>query len=164
MIFPGIQGGPLMHVIAAKAVALLEALQPEFTIYQKQVIANAQAMADTFIEQGFQVVSKGTDNHLFLLDLIDKGLTGKEADLALGSANITVNKNTVPNDPQSPFVTSGIRIGTAAITTRGMKEEQARQLTLWMCEVLANPSDADMIVDVQKKVVALCEKFPVYQV
>ncbi|MFT6102173.1 MAG: glycine hydroxymethyltransferase [Candidatus Endobugula sp.] len=163
MIFPGIQGGPLMHVIAAKAVALLEALQPEFTIYQKQVIANAQAMADTFIEQGFQVVSKGTDNHLFLLDLIDKGLTGKEADLALGSANITVNKNTVPNDPQSPFVTSGIRIGTAAITTRGMKEEQARQLTLWMCEVLANPSDADMIVDVQKKVVALCEKFPVYQ-
>jgi glycine hydroxymethyltransferase len=164
MIVPGIQGGPLMHVIAAKAVALLEALQPEFTIYQKQVIANAQAMADTFIEQGFQVVSKGTDNHLFLLDLIDKGLTGKEADLALGSANITVNKNTVPNDPQSPFVTSGIRIGTAAITTRGMKEEQARQLTLWMCEVLANPSDADMIVDVQKKVVALCEKFPVYQV
>jgi len=163
MIFPGIQGGPLMHVIAAKAVALLEALQPEFTTYQKQVIANAQAMADTFIEQGFQVVSKGTDNHLFLLDLIDKGLTGKEADLALGSANITVNKNTVPNDPQSPFVTSGIRIGTAAITTRGMKEEQARQLTLWMCEVLANPSDADVIVDVQKKVVALCEKFPVYQ-
>jgi glycine hydroxymethyltransferase len=163
MIFPGIQGGPLMHVIAAKAGALLEALQPEFTTYQKQVIANAQAMADTFIEQGFQVVSKGTDNHLFLLDLIDKGLTGKEADLALGSANITVNKNTVPNDPQSPFVTSGIRIGTAAITTRGMKEEQARQLTLWMCEVLANPSDADVIVDVQKKVVALCEKFPVYQ-
>ncbi|MFT6220628.1 MAG: glycine hydroxymethyltransferase, partial [Candidatus Endobugula sp.] len=122
MIFPGIQGGPLMHVIAAKAVAFLEALQPEFADYQKQVIANAQTMADTFIEQGYKVVSNGTDNHLFLLDLIDKGLTGKEADLALGSANITVNKNTVPNDPQSPFVTSGIRIGSSAITTRGMKE------------------------------------------
>ncbi|MGS2718687.1 serine hydroxymethyltransferase [Eionea flava] len=163
MIFPGIQGGPLMHVIAAKAVAFLEALQPDFTTYQQQVIKNAQTMADTFIEQGYNVVSKGTDNHLFLLDLIDKGLTGKEADLALGSANITVNKNTVPNDPQSPFVTSGIRIGTAAITTRGMKEAQAKQLTLWMCEVLANPSDADVIIDVQKKVVALCEQFPVYQ-
>ena len=164
MIFPGIQGGPLMHVIAAKAVAFLEALQPAFTDYQKQVIANAQTMADTFIEQGYKVVSNGTDNHLFLLDLIDKGLTGKEADLALGSANITVNKNTVPNDPQSPFVTSGIRIGTAAITTRGMKETEAKQLTLWMCEVLANPSDADVIIEVQKKVVALCENFPVYQV
>ncbi|MFT7387637.1 MAG: glycine hydroxymethyltransferase [Candidatus Endobugula sp.] len=163
MIFPGIQGGPLMHVIAAKAVALLEALQPEFTTYQKQVIANAQAMADTFIKQGFQVVSKGTDNHLFLLDLIDKGLTGKEADLALGSANITVNMNTVPNDPQSPFVTSGIRIGTAAITTRGMKEKQAKQLTLWMCEILSNMNDAEVIIDVQKKVVELCEQFPVYQ-
>jgi glycine hydroxymethyltransferase len=164
MIFPGIQGGPLMHVIAAKAVAFLEALQPAFADYQKQVIANAQTMADTFIEQGYKVVSNGTDNHLFLLDLIDKGLTGKEADLALGSANITVNKNTVPNDPQSPFVTSGIRIGTAAITTRGMKETEAKQLTLWMCEVLANPSDADVIIEVQKKVVALCENFPVYQV
>ena len=164
MIFPGIQGGPLMHVIAAKAVAFLEALQPAFTDYQKQVIANAKTMADTFIEQGYKVVSNGTDNHLFLLDLIDKGLTGKEADLALGSANITVNKNTVPNDPQSPFVTSGIRIGTAAITTRGMKETEAKQLTLWMCEVLANPSDADVIIEVQKKVVALCENFPVYQV
>lgn len=163
MIFPGIQGGPLMHVIAAKAVAFLEALQPAFTDYQTQVIANAQTMADTFIEQGYKVVSNGTDNHLFLLDLIDKGLTGKEADLALGSANITVNKNTVPNDPQSPFVTSGIRIGTAAITTRGMKETEAKQLTLWMCEVLANPSDADVIIEVQKKVVALCENFPVYQ-
>lgn len=163
MIFPGIQGGPLMHVIAAKAVAFLEALQPEFTSYQKQVIANAQTMANTFIEQGFNVVSKGTDNHLFLLDLIDKGLTGKEADLALGSANITVNKNTVPNDPQSPFVTSGIRIGTAAITTRGMKEKEAKQLTLWMCEVLANPSDTAVIADVQQKVIALCEHFPVYQ-
>jgi glycine hydroxymethyltransferase len=163
MIFPGIQGGPLMHVIAAKAVAFLEALQPAFADYQKQVIANAQTMADTFIEQGYKVVSNGTDNHLFLLDLIDKGLTGKEADLALGSANITVNKNTVPNDPQSPFVTSGIRIGTAAITTRGMKETEAKQLTLWMCEVLANPSDADVIIEVQKKVVALCETFPVYQ-
>jgi glycine hydroxymethyltransferase len=164
MIFPGIQGGPLMHVIAAKAVAFLEALQPEFADYQKQVIANAQTMADTFIEQGYKVVSNGTDNHLFLLDLIDKGLTGKEADLALGSANITVNKNTVPNDPQSPFVTSGIRIGSSAITTRGMKEKEAKQLTLWMCEVLASPSDADVIIDVQKKVVALCEHFPVYQV
>jgi len=151
-------------VIAAKAVAFFEALQPAFTDYQKQVIANAKTMADTFIEQGYKVVSNGTDNHLFLLDLIDKGLTGKEADLALGSANITVNKNTVPNDPQSPFVTSGIRIGTAAITTRGMKETEAKQLTLWMCEVLANPSDADVIIEVQKKVVALCENFPVYQV
>ena len=163
MIFPGIQGGPLMHVIAAKAVAFLEALQPDFIDYQKQVIVNAQTMADTFIEQGYKVVSNGTDNHLFLLDLIDKGLTGKEADLALGSANITVNKNTVPNDPQSPFVTSGIRIGSSAITTRGMKEKEAKQLTLWMCEVLANPSDADVIIEVQKKVVALCKQFPVYQ-
>jgi glycine hydroxymethyltransferase len=163
LIFPGIQGGPLMHVIAAKAVAFLEALQPEFKDYQTQVIANARAMAATFMENGYNVVSNGTDNHLFLLDLIDKGLTGKEADIALGSANITVNKNTVPNDPQSPFVTSGIRIGTAAVTTRGMKEKELCTLAEWMCQVLNNPSDADVIIDVQNKVIELCKDFPVYR-
>ena len=163
MIFPGIQGGPLMHVIAAKAVALLEAQQESFKTYQTQVIANAQAMAKTFIDKGYNVVSNGTDNHLFLLDLIDKGLTGKEADIALGSANITVNKNTVPNDPQSPFVTSGIRIGTAAVTTRGMKEAELCTLADWMCQVLNNPNDADVIVDIKQKVLDLCNQFPVYR-
>ena len=163
LIFPGIQGGPLMHVIAAKAVAFLEALQPEFKDYQAQVVANAQAMADTFMQHGYKVVANGTDNHLFLLDLIDKGITGKDADMALGSANITVNKNTVPNDPQSPFVTSGIRIGTAAITTRGMQEAQLRTLAQWMCRVLDNMHDADVINAVRHQVVELCRQFPVYQ-
>ncbi|MGH1485844.1 MAG: serine hydroxymethyltransferase [Cellvibrionaceae bacterium] len=162
LIFPGIQGGPLMHVIAAKAVAFKEAMQPEFKTYQQQVINNAQAMAATFIKHGYDVVSQGTDNHLFLVSLIKQGITGKVADAALGEANITVNKNTVPNDPQSPFVTSGIRIGTPAITTRGMKEQEASQLAEWMCYVLDNHEDAAVIADVKMKVLKLCKSFPVY--
>ncbi len=161
-IFPGIQGGPLMHVIAAKAVAFLEALQPEFKAYQQQVITNAKTMARVFQSRGYKIVSNGTDNHLMLVDLIDRGLTGKQADEALGRANITVNKNSVPNDPQSPFVTSGIRIGTPAITTRGFKEAQCDLLTNWICDVLDNIDDDSVIERVAKNVVALCEKFPVY--
>lgn len=162
LIFPGIQGGPLMHVIAAKAVALKEALQPEFTQYQQQVINNAKAMANTFISHGYDVVSNGTDNHLFLVSLIKQGLTGKEADAVLGAANITVNKNTVPNDPQSPFVTSGIRIGTPAVTTRGMREQEVIQLAKWMCHVLDNPTDPDVVNAVKMKVKKLCQAYPVY--
>lgn len=161
-IFPGIQGGPLMHVIAAKAVAFLEALQPEFVEYQKQVIANAKTMARVFQSRGYKIVSNGTDNHLMLVDLIDRGLTGKQADEALGRANITVNKNSVPNDPQSPFVTSGIRIGTPAITTRGFKEAQCDLLANWICDVLDNIDDDSVIERVAKNVVSLCDKFPVY--
>src|SRR5690606_24680878 len=141
MVFPGGQGGPLMHVIAAKAVALLEAMQPDFVEYQKQVVTNARAMAATFLERGYDVVSKGTDNHLFLVSLIHKGLTGKAADAALESVGITVNKNAVPADPQSPFVTSGIRIGTAAMTTRGMKQQEATQVAHWICDILDDLSD-----------------------
>jgi glycine hydroxymethyltransferase len=162
MVFPGTQGGPLMHVIAAKAVAFKEALQPEFKTYQQQVIKNAQAMANTMIERGYKIVSGGTDNHLFLVDLIDKGITGKEADAALGSANITVNKNAVPNDPQSPFVTSGIRIGTPAITTRGFMEGDARELAHWICDVLDNSKDQATIDAVKQKVLAICKRLPVY--
>jgi glycine hydroxymethyltransferase len=162
MIFPGIQGGPLMHVIAAKAVAFKEALQPEYKTYQQQVIKNAQAMANTFIRHGYDVVSNGTDNHLFLVSLIKQKMTGKEADAALGAANITVNKNTVPNDPQSPFVTSGIRIGTPAITTRGMGEKEVSELAKWMCEVLDSHVDAAVITSVKQKVIELCRRFPVY--
>jgi glycine hydroxymethyltransferase len=162
MVFPGTQGGPLMHVIAAKAVAFKEALQPDFKQYQQQVITNARAMAATLIKRGYKIVSGGTDNHLFLLDLIDKGITGKDADAALGRANITVNKNSVPNDPQSPFVTSGIRIGTPAMTTRGFKEAEARDLANWIADVLDQLTDEKMITAVQQKVLALCRKFPVY--
>lgn len=162
MVFPGTQGGPLMHVIAAKAVAFKEALQPDFTQYQQQVITNARAMAATLMKRGYKIVSGGTDNHLFLLDLIDKGITGKDADAALGRANITVNKNSVPNDPQSPFVTSGIRIGTPAMTTRGFKETEARDLANWIADVLEHLGDEKMITAVQQKVLALCKKFPVY--
>ncbi len=161
-IFPGIQGGPLMHVIAAKAVAFLEALQPEFKEYQEQVIANAKTMARGFQSRGYKIVSNGTDNHLMLVDLIDRGLTGKQADEALGRANITVNKNSVPNDPQSPFVTSGIRIGTPAITSRGFKEAQCELLVGWICDVLDNIDDESVIERVAKNVVGLCDKFPVY--
>ncbi len=161
-IFPGIQGGPLMHVIAAKAVAFLEALQPEFTEYQKQVIANAKTMARVFQSRGYKIVSNGTDNHLMLVDLIDRGLTGKQADEALGRANITVNKNSVPNDPQSPFVTSGIRIGTPAITTRGFKEAQCDLLANWICDILDNIDDEEITTRVASNVVGLCNKFPVY--
>ncbi|MDH5515788.1 MAG: serine hydroxymethyltransferase, partial [Gammaproteobacteria bacterium] len=162
LVFPGIQGGPLMHVIAAKAVAFKEALEPSFRVYQQHVLDNARAMAAVFIERGYNVVSGGTDDHLFLVDLIDKGLTGKEADAALGSANITVNKNAVPNDPQSPFVTSGIRVGTPAITTRGLGETESRELAGWMCDVMDDINNPAVIESVRNKVLALCKRLPVY--
>ena len=162
-VFPGAQGGPLMHVIAAKAVCFKEALEPEFKSYQKQVIENAQAMAQVFIDRGYDVVSGGTDNHLFLVSLIRQGLTGKDADAALGRAHITVNKNAVPNDPQSPFVTSGLRIGTPAVTTRGFKVAQCVALAGWICDILDNLGDADVEADVAKNVSALCADFPVYR-
>ncbi|MCO4757728.1 MAG: serine hydroxymethyltransferase [Oceanospirillaceae bacterium] len=166
-VFPGGQGGPLMHVIAAKAVAFKEALEPEFTAYQTQVVKNASAMADVFIERGYEVVSGGTDNHLFLLSLIKQGLTGKDADAALGRANITVNKNAVPGDPQSPFVTSGLRIGSPVVTTRGFKEEQCRTLAGWisdLLDVLGQPEALDAkIADVKEQVLALCADYPVYR-
>ncbi|GAA4892219.1 serine hydroxymethyltransferase [Ferrimonas pelagia] len=162
-VFPGGQGGPLCHVIAAKAVAFKEALQPEFTEYQKQVVVNAQAMADVFINRGYDVVSGGTQNHLFLLDLISKDITGKDADAALGRAYITVNKNSVPNDPRSPFVTSGLRIGTPAITRRGFGESEARELTGWICDILDNFGDASVEQRVKAQVLELCARFPVYK-
>jgi glycine hydroxymethyltransferase len=162
-IFPGIQGGPLMHVIAAKAVAFKEALMPEFKTYQQQVIKNAQAMAEVFIKRGFDVVSGGTDNHLMLVSLVAKGITGKAADAALGKAHITVNKNAVPNDPQSPFVTSGIRVGTPAPTSRGFKEDQVREIAHWMCDVMENIDDEKVIAATRDKVSLLCARFPVYQ-
>lgn len=161
-IFPGIQGGPLMHVIAAKAVSFKEAMQPEFISYQSQVIKNAKAMADIFINRGFDVVSGGTDNHLMLVSLIPKGITGKAADAALGKAHITVNKNAVPNDPESPFVTSGIRVGTPAPTSRGFKEEEVREVASLMCDVMDNLEDESVIASVREKVSALCARFPVY--
>jgi glycine hydroxymethyltransferase len=162
LVFPGTQGGPLMHVIAAKAVAFLEALQPEFVDYQKQVIANARVMAGMFMERGYAIVSGGTDNHLFLVDLIAKGLTGKAADAALGRAHITVNKNAVPNDPQSPFVTSGIRIGSPAITTRGFKERECREVTGWICDILDDLDNEAVNDRVRAQVAELCARFPVY--
>ena len=161
MVFPGTQGGPLMHVIAAKAVAFLEALQPEFKLYQQRVIDNARAMAEVFGTRGYEIVSGGTDNHLMLVSLIAKGLTGKDADAALGRAHITVNKNSVPNDPQSPFVTSGIRVGTPAITTRGFGVAECRQVATWMCDVLDHLGDAAVEQRVAEAVVALCRRFPV---
>jgi glycine hydroxymethyltransferase len=162
MIFPGIQGGPLMHVIAAKAVALKEAMEPSFREYQQQVLDNARAMVEVMLARGYKVVSGGTDDHLFLVDLIEKGITGKQADAALDAANITVNKNAVPNDPQSPFVTSGIRVGTPAITTRGCGEAEARELAGWMCDVLDDVENQDTIASVRSKVLDLCKRFPVY--
>jgi len=161
-IFPGIQGGPLMHVIAAKAVAFKEAMQPEFRAYQQQVIKNAQAMAAVFMKRGFDVVSGGTDDHLMLVSLIAKGITGKAADAALGRAHITVNKNAVPNDPQSPFVTSGIRVGTPAPTTRGFKEQEMTEIAHMMCDVMENIEDENVIAAVREKVSNLCARFPVY--
>ena len=161
-IFPGIQGGPLMHVIAAKAVAFKEAMQPEFAQYQQQVIKNAKAMAAVFISRGFDVVSGGTDNHLMLVSLIPKGITGKAADAALEKAHITVNKNAVPNDPESPFVTSGIRVGTPAPTTRGFKEAQMTEIANLMCDVMENLDDDKVISAVREKVSLLCSRFPVY--
>jgi glycine hydroxymethyltransferase len=163
LVFPGTQGGPLMHVIAAKAVAFKEALQPEFKEYQAQVVANARAMATVLAERGYKIVSGGTDNHLFLVDFIEKGLTGKEVDAALGNANITVNKNSVPNDPQSPFVTSGIRIGTPAVTTRGMREQEVCELAGWICDVIDDVNNTSTIDKVREQVLDLCAKFPVYE-
>ena len=161
-IFPGTQGGPLMHVIAAKAVCFKEALEPEFKDYQAQVKLNAKTMAQTFMDRGINIVSNGTENHMFLVDLINKGVTGKEADAALGQANITVNKNAVPNDPQSPFVTSGLRIGTPAATTRGFKEAEVAEVASWICEIIENIGDDKIIDEVKEKVKILCSKFPVY--
>ena len=164
-VFPGGQGGPLMHVIAAKAVSFKEAMEPEFKTYQAQVVKNAQAMAATFIERGINIVSGGTENHLMLVDLIGKPYTGKDADAALGDANITVNKNAVPNDPRSPFITSGLRVGTPAVTTRGFKEAECKELAGWMCDVLEsleNGNSEQVIAEVKAKVLEICKKFPVY--
>ena len=164
-VFPGGQGGPLMHVIAAKALSFKEAMSEDFKQYQQQVVANAQAMADTFIARGFNIVSKGTKNHLMLVDLIDKEYSGKDADAALGAANITVNKNSVPNDPRSPFVTSGLRIGTPAVTTRGFKESLCIELTHWMCDVLESLEKGNseaVIASVKQKVLTICAEHPVY--
>ncbi len=163
LVFPGTQGGPLMHVIAAKAVAFKEALELGFKDYQHQVVINSRAMAETIIERGYRIVSGGTDNHLMLIDLIKQEMTGKDAEAALGQANITVNKNSVPNDPQSPFVTSGIRIGTAATTTRGFTEEDSRNLAGWMCDILDNIKDETVISLTRIKVTELCAERPVYE-
>jgi len=163
MVFPGTQGGPLMHVIAAKAVAFKEALLPEFKEYQKQVLANSRAMAAVIMERGYDVVSDGSDDHLFLVSLISKGMTGKQADASLGNANITVNKNAVPNDPQSPFVTSGIRIGTPAITTRGFGEAEARELAGWICDILDDVENEVLQAQVREKVLEVCRRHPVYE-
>jgi glycine hydroxymethyltransferase len=162
MIFPGTQGGPLMHVIAAKAVAFLEAMQPDFVDYQKQVVANARAMVTVFQQRGIRIVSGGTDNHLFLVDLSDKNVTGKEADAALGRAHITVNKNSVPNDPRPPMVSSGIRIGTPAVTTRGFKQAEVSELAGWIADVLDAPNDETVNARVRAAVGAICKRFPVY--
>jgi glycine hydroxymethyltransferase len=161
-VFPGGQGGPLMHVIAAKAVAFGEALQPDFKNYQQQILVNAKTMVKIVADRGYKVVSGGTDNHLFLVDLIDKNITGKDAEAALGRAYITVNKNTVPNDPQSPFVTSGLRLGTPAITTRGFKEKECEMLTNWLCDILDDIHNEKTIEKVRQNVLKLCQQFPVY--
>jgi glycine hydroxymethyltransferase len=161
-VFPGNQGGPLMHVIAAKAVAFLEALQPDFKSYQQQTLNNSRAMAKALQAGGFNIVSGGTDNHLFLVDLISKNITGKDADAALGKAHITVNKNAVPNDPQSPFITSGIRLGTPAVTTRGFKEKECEMLAGWIGEVLNDLQNEKVIEDIKRKAKELCQRFPVY--
>jgi glycine hydroxymethyltransferase len=162
-IFPGSQGGPLMHIIAAKAVAFKEAMSDEFKTYQKQVVINARAMANTFIERGYDVVSGGTDDHLFLVSFIEQGLTGKAVDAALGSAHITVNKNSVPHDPQSPFVTSGIRVGTPAATTRGFGEKECIDITHWICDICDDIENTSVVDEVRAKVESLCSKFPVYK-
>ena len=161
-VFPESQGGPLMHVIAAKAICFKEAMGENFRKYQEQTVKNAQVMANGFIRRGFEVVSDGTDDHLFLLSLIKQGLTGKDADAALGRANITVNKNAVPNDPNPPFVTSGLRVGSPAITTRGFKQQEVADLTVWMCDVLDDLDDESKIIEVKSKVLELCSRFPVY--
>ena len=163
LVFPAYQGGPLMHIIAAKAVAFKEAMQPEFKDYIKAVKANAKAMVEVFLDRGLSIVSGGTDNHLFLVDMIEKGLTGKDVDAALGKANITVNKNAVPNDPQSPFVTSGIRIGTPSITTRGFNEDDSRQVATWICDIMDNMGDDSVIERVKGEVLELCKNRPLYE-
>jgi glycine hydroxymethyltransferase len=163
LVFPGIQGGPLMHIIAAKAVAFKEAMEPEFKTYQQLVIDNARAMAKVFMDRGYDVVSKGTDDHLFLVSFIEAGLTGKDVDAWLGAANITVNKNAVPNDPQSPFVTSGIRVGTPAVTTRGFDQQACVELAAWMCDVIDSRGDQAVIDAVKAKVLAICAQYPVYK-
>jgi len=162
-VFPESQGGPLMHVIAAKAVCFKEAMSEEFKVYQQQVLNNARVMAKGFIDRGYDVVSSGTDDHLFLLSLVKQDITGKDADAALGRANITVNKNAVPNDPKPPFVTSGLRIGSPAVTTRGFKEAESADLTSWMCDILDDIDNENVIAEVKQKVVELCGRFPVYQ-
>ncbi len=162
-IFPGIQGGPLMHIIAAKAVAFKEAMSDDFKAYQKQVVVNARAMANVFMKRGYEVISGGTDDHLFLVSFISQGLTGKDVDAALGSAHITVNKNAVPNDPQSPFITSGIRVGTPAATTRGFGETECSDLANWMCDICDDIKNESIVDDVREKVEKLCAKFPVYR-
>ena len=161
-VFPSYQGGPLMHVIAAKAVAFKEAMEPGFRDYQQQVINNARTMAGVFMQRGVDIVSGGTDNHLFLVSLISKGITGKDLDAALDRANITVNKNAVPNDPQSPFVTSGIRIGTPSITTRGFRKEQAAQVASWICDIIDNMGDERLVETIKAEAKALCQRFPMY--
>ena len=163
LVFPGTQGGPLMHAIAGKAVAFKEALEPSFTAYQQQVLDNARAMADALVERGYQIVSGGTDNHLFLLDLIDKNITGKDADAALGRANITVNKNAVPNDTRSPFVTSGLRLGSPASTTRGFKEAEMRMVANWIADILDSLGDESVVDTVRGQVKTLCARYPVYR-
>ena len=162
-VFPSYQGGPLMHVIAAKAVAFKEAMEPEFKVYQQQVIDNARAMAEVFIQRGVDVVSGGTDNHLFLVDLVSKGITGKDLDATLDRANITVNKNAVPNDPQSPFVTSGIRIGTPSITTRGFKEVESSRVASWICDIIDNMGNEALVERIKGEAKALCNRFPMYE-
>ena len=162
-VFPSYQGGPLMHVIAAKAVAFKEAMEPEFKVYQQQVIDNARAMAKVFIQRGVDVVSGGTDNHLFLVDLVSKGITGKDLDATLDRANITVNKNAVPNDPQSPFVTSGIRIGTPSITTRGFREAEASRVASWICDIIDNMGNEALVERIKGEAKALCNRFPMYE-
>ncbi|MGP1958251.1 MAG: serine hydroxymethyltransferase [Arsenophonus sp.] len=161
-VFPGVQGGPLMHVIAGKAIAFKEAMTSEFKIYQQQVVKNAKIMVEVFINRGYKIVSSGTENHLFLIDLINKGITGKEADAALCDANITVNKNTIPNDPNGPFITSGIRIGSPAITRRGFKEKESAELANWICNILDKIDDKNIIKNIKRKVLLICQQFPVY--
>ena len=162
-IFPGIQGGPLMHIIAAKAIAFKEAMSDDFKAYQKQVVINARAMASVFLERGYDVVSGGTDNHVFLVSFIEQGLTGKAVNNALGEAHITVNMNSVPNDPQSPFVTSGIRVGTPAGTTRGFGESECKDITNWICDICDDLENQSVIDEVRAKVEELCSRFPVYK-
>lgn len=162
-VFPGGQGGPLMHVIAAKAIAFKEAMSPDFKVYQQQVLQNAQSMVETMMRRGFQIVSGGTDNHLFLVDLKNKSLTGKDAEAALGQAHITVNKNTVPGEPRSPFVTSGLRLGTPAVTTRGFKNNEVVQVANWICDILEDNENPKVLARVKQEAHALCQRFPVYE-